>query len=77
MRRLAAAAGVKPMSLYHHFPNKGAILERGRRGIAAAALGSGGRAESPPRTGRGRANGSASSSSACTLSPRRTRARCR
>ena len=27
MRRLATEAGVKPMSLYHHFPNKDAILD--------------------------------------------------
>jgi len=39
MRRLAAAAGVKPMSLYHHFPNKGAILDAVGEAIAAAALG--------------------------------------
>jgi TetR/AcrR family transcriptional regulator, tetracycline repressor protein len=40
MRRLAAAAGVKPMSLYHHFPNKEAILGEVAESIAAAALGS-------------------------------------
>jgi AcrR family transcriptional regulator len=39
MRRLAAAAVVKPMSLYHHFPNKGAILGAVAESIAAAALG--------------------------------------
>jgi len=43
MRRLAAAAGVKPMSLYHHFPNKRAILDAVGEAIAAAALGA-----SPP-----------------------------
>jgi len=39
MRRLAAAAGVKPMSLYHHFPNKEAILLAVAETISAAALG--------------------------------------
>jgi AcrR family transcriptional regulator len=39
MRRLAAEAGVKPMSLYHHFPNKRAILDAVGESIAAAALG--------------------------------------
>ncbi len=39
MRRLAAEAGVKPMSLYHHFPNKQAILDAVGETIAAAALG--------------------------------------
>jgi TetR/AcrR family tetracycline transcriptional repressor len=39
MRRLAAEAGVKPMSLYHHFPNKRAILDAVSEKIAAAALG--------------------------------------
>jgi TetR/AcrR family tetracycline transcriptional repressor len=39
MRRLATAAGVKPMSLYHHFPNKDAILGAVAESIAAAALG--------------------------------------
>ena len=39
MRRLAAAAGVKPMSLYHHFPSKEAILLGVAESIAAAALG--------------------------------------
>ena len=39
MRRLAAAAGVKPMSLYHHFPSKEAILAEVAESIAAAALG--------------------------------------
>ena len=41
MRRLASAVGVKPMSLYHHFPNKDAILEAVAECIAAAALGDG------------------------------------
>ena len=41
MRRLAADAGVKPMSLYHHFPNKRAILDAVSEKIAAAALGAG------------------------------------
>src|SRR5450759_1665505 len=36
MRRLSAAAGVKPMSLYHHFPNKDAILGAVAESIAAA-----------------------------------------
>ena len=39
MRRLAAAAGVQPMSLYHHFPNKDAILGAVAESIAATALG--------------------------------------
>ncbi len=39
MRRLAAGAGVRPMSLYHHFPNKAAILDAVGERIAAAALG--------------------------------------
>ena len=39
MRRLAAAAGVKPMSLYHHFPSKDAILDAVAEAIAAAAVG--------------------------------------
>ena len=43
MRRLAADAGVKPMSLYHHFANKQAILDAVGETIAAAALGA-----SPP-----------------------------
>jgi AcrR family transcriptional regulator len=43
MRRLAAEAGVKPMSLYHHFPNKRGILDGVGEAIAAAALGA-----SPP-----------------------------
>ncbi len=43
MRRLAADAGVKPMSLYHHYPNKRAILDAVGEKIAAAALGA-----SPP-----------------------------
>ena len=39
MRRLAAAAGVQPMSLYHHFHNKDAIIGAVAESIAAAALG--------------------------------------
>lgn len=39
MRRLAAAAGVKPMSLYHHFASKTEILDEVGESIAAAALG--------------------------------------
>jgi len=39
MRRLATQAEVKPMSLYHHFPNKQAILDEVGEAIAAAALG--------------------------------------
>ena len=39
MRRLAAAVGVKPMSLYHHVPNKEAILDAVAECIAEAALG--------------------------------------
>ena len=39
MRRLATEAGVKPMSLYHHFPNKEAILDGVAEAIAAAAVG--------------------------------------
>ena len=39
MRRLASAAGVKPMSLYHHYPNKEAILLAVAESISAAALG--------------------------------------
>jgi len=39
MRRLAADAGVKPMSLYHHFANKEAILDAVAEAIAAAAVG--------------------------------------
>ena len=39
MRRLATAAGVRPMSLYHHFPNKEAILAAVAESIAAAVLG--------------------------------------
>jgi len=38
-RRLATDAGVKPMSLYHHFPNKRAILDAVAEKIAAATLG--------------------------------------
>ena len=39
MRRLAGAAGVKPMSLYHHYSNKEAILLAVAESISAAALG--------------------------------------
>lgn len=39
MRRLATEAGVKPMSLYHHFPSKSAILDAVGETIASAALG--------------------------------------
>ncbi|MEZ5125872.1 MAG: TetR/AcrR family transcriptional regulator [Thermoleophilia bacterium] len=39
MRRLAAEAGVKPMSLYHHFRNKQSILDAVGEAIASAALG--------------------------------------
>ena len=45
MRHLAAAGGVKPMSLYHHYPNKDSILGAVAESIAAAALG--GRAAGP------------------------------
>lgn len=38
IRRLAAAAAVKPMSLYHHFPNKVAILDAVAESIAATTL---------------------------------------
>ncbi len=49
MRRLAAEAGVKAMSLYHHYENKDAILNGVAECIAAAALGDA--ADSPgPRT---------------------------
>jgi AcrR family transcriptional regulator len=44
MRRLAAQAGVKPMSLYHHFPSKDAILDAVGEELAATAL-------SEPRAG--------------------------
>lgn len=48
MRRLAKDAGVQAMSLYHHFPNKEAILSAVAECIAAAALGdAAGDAESP------------------------------
>jgi len=68
MRRLAAAAGVKPMSLYHHFPNKEAILGEVAESIAAAALGA------PQARGRSaRAFCSWGSTSSC----RRTPAPCR
>jgi TetR/AcrR family transcriptional regulator, tetracycline repressor protein len=39
MRRLAGAAGVRPMSLYHHYPNKEAILLAVAESISAAVLG--------------------------------------
>ena len=39
IRRLAAAAGVKPMSLYHHFRSKEEILDDVAEAIAAAAVG--------------------------------------
>jgi AcrR family transcriptional regulator len=39
MRRLATAAGVKPMSLYHHYSNTEAILLAVAESISAAALG--------------------------------------
>ena len=39
MRRLAASAGVQPMSLYHHFPNKESMLAAVAESIAAATLG--------------------------------------
>jgi TetR/AcrR family transcriptional regulator, tetracycline repressor protein len=38
MRRLATQAGVKPMSLYHHFPSKDAILDAIGEALAATAL---------------------------------------
>lgn len=38
VRRLAHEAGVQPMTLYHHFPNKDAILNGVAEMIAAAAL---------------------------------------
>jgi AcrR family transcriptional regulator len=38
MRRLATQAGVKPMSLYHHFPSKDAILDAVGEALAATAL---------------------------------------
>jgi AcrR family transcriptional regulator len=38
MRRLADDAGVRPMTLYHHFPGKGAILDAVGEAIAADAL---------------------------------------
>ena len=50
MRRLASEAGVKPMSLYHHFPNKGAMLDAVSEKIAAGALG--GSASRPDWEGR-------------------------
>lgn len=39
MRRLASAAGVKPMSLYHHYSSKEGILLAVAESISAAALG--------------------------------------
>ena len=39
MRRLAREAGVKPMSLYHHFPSKQVMLDAVAEAIAAAAIG--------------------------------------
>jgi TetR/AcrR family tetracycline transcriptional repressor len=39
MRRLADEAGVKPMTLYHHFRNKEAMLTAVAETIAAGALG--------------------------------------
>lgn len=41
VRRLADDAGVRPMTLYHHFPNKGAILDAVGETIAAGALAQG------------------------------------
>ncbi|HJW76700.1 MAG TPA: TetR/AcrR family transcriptional regulator, partial [Thermoleophilia bacterium] len=38
VRRLADDADVRPMTLYHHFPNKGAILDAVGETIAAGAL---------------------------------------
>jgi AcrR family transcriptional regulator len=38
MRRLAEESGVRPMSLYHHFPSKDAILDAIGESLAAAAL---------------------------------------
>ena len=52
MRRLAAAVGVKPMSLYHHVANKEAILDAVAECIAEAALGDHG-AQSTGAPGRG------------------------
>ena len=52
MRRLAAEAGVKPMSLYHHFPNKEAILGGVAECIAAAALGDTAESGAAGRAGR-------------------------
>ena len=38
MRRLASDAGVKPMSLYHHFPSKRSMLDAVADAIAGEAL---------------------------------------
>jgi len=52
MRRLAAAVGVRPMSLYHHVPSKESILDAVAECIAEAALGDRG-AQSAGARGRG------------------------
>lgn len=39
MRRLASATGVRPMSLYHHYPNKQAILDAVGEALSADSLG--------------------------------------
>jgi len=39
MRRLASATGVRPMSLYHHYPNKQAILDAVGEALSAGSLG--------------------------------------
>lgn len=54
MRRLADDAGLRPMTLYHHFPNKGAIVDAVSESIAAGAL-SRGRTEEGAWRGRVRA----------------------
>jgi AcrR family transcriptional regulator len=55
MRRLAGAAGVKPMSLYHHYSNKEAILLAVTESISAAALGDAASGVAGPgQTNRGR-----------------------
>ena len=51
MRRLAAEAGVQPMSLYHHFKNKEAILHGVAECIAAAALGDAAARDAAPAAG--------------------------